>query len=65
LEEGLTDLNADITALLGDPEAGWEMLTPLLESDIRYSPNFLKIHPFYQYVYGDVSGYQAYIAQVK
>jgi TolB-like protein len=58
-------LDSQITALLGDPKAGWAMVVPILGSWQGPTARLLAVHPFYRDLYGDAPGYQEYIMQAE
>jgi len=64
-ESVVTEINAKIIALLGDPESGWAILDPLMKRYKGKTPAYYKVHPYYQHLYGDVPGFQAFVAQAK
>jgi TolB-like protein len=64
-EEEIIETDAHITALLGDPEGGWAILGPELENNRHISPVYYKVSPYYQHLYGDVPGFQAFSTQEK
>jgi TolB-like protein/Flp pilus assembly protein TadD len=64
-EGNIRETDAHITALLGDPEGGWAILGLKLEDNRRNSPAYYKVSPYYQRLYGDVPGFQSFIAQAE
>jgi TolB-like protein len=64
-ESANTQINANITAFLGDAEGGWAIFLRSVTDIPGMTPQYLKVHPYYQHLYGDVPGFQAYIAQAK
>jgi TolB-like protein len=68
-EWGLGDttlfIDSQITALLGDPEAGWAMIVPILGNFHLPTAGRLAMHPFLRYLYGDAPGYQQFIMQAE
>jgi TolB-like protein len=52
-------------AAAGDPEAGWARITPYLLSHSYYTPEYLMVAPQWRAAFGEVPGYQDYIAQAE
>ena len=55
-----------IEAILGNPEAGWEIIAANLgKNNPAVSPEYVAVHPLYQRLFGEVVGYQEFIANAS
>jgi len=51
--------DCQITALLGDPQAAWAMIVPILGNRLNgVTVHMMALHPEMRYLYSDAPGYQ-------
>jgi len=59
-------IDAEIDALLGDATSGWAKVSVNEEMQIWYlTAEYAAVHPYYQYLFGDVPAYQEFISQAE
>ena len=66
LERFNVERSAKIDAILGDASAGWARLETHLNivNPVR-NPEFMAVHPHYEYLFGDVPAYRGFVAQAN